>query len=152
MTSADATHGQLAIACGNRGCAALWRSVRDDQHAIEGAMLTTGGAVPGIVAARANDVAQPAITWNGDDYLMTWSAQEMGQANFDIQAAKLSASGNLLGNPTSITETDSDERSPAVSTAGSTRVFAYSRASTDSGDELYLRFDDDAPRRRSVRH
>jgi len=149
---ADATHDQLAIACGDRACAALWRSVRGDQYMIEGAMLTTGGAVAGIVAARATDVAQPAITWNGDAYLLTWSAREIGETNFDIQAALLSATGNLLGNTTSITETDSDERSPAVSTAGSTRVFAYSRTSTEAGDRLILRFDDDAPRRRSVRH
>ncbi|HMC22674.1 MAG TPA: hypothetical protein VKL19_12555, partial [Thermoanaerobaculia bacterium] len=150
--AADATQDQLTIACGTRACAALWRSVRGDQHAIEGAMLTTGGAVPGIVAARATDVAQPAIAWNGDAYLLTWSAQEIGEANFDIQAAQLSASGNLVGSPTSITETDNDERSPAVSTAGSTRVYAYSRTSTEAGDRLILRFDDDAPRRRSVRH
>jgi hypothetical protein len=79
-------------------------------------------------------------------------AQGTGEANFDIQAAQLSEYGNLLGNTTSITETDSDEKSPAVSTAGSTRVFAYSRASADGGDRLVLRFDDDGPRRRSVRH
>jgi len=82
--------------------------------------------------------AEPAITWNGDAYLLTWSAQEMGEANFDIQAVQLSVSGNPLGNTTSITETDSDESSPAVSTAGSTRVFAYSGASAEAGGRLYL--------------
>ena len=150
--AADGTHDQLAIACGSGSCAAVWRAIRGDEPSIDGAMLTTSGAVPGIVAARATGAAEPALTWNGTAYLVTWMAKDVGRVNFNIAAAQLSASGNLLGSPTSITTTDSDDSSPAVTTAGSLRVFAFSRSSSEAADRVYLRFDDDAPRRRSVRH
>ena len=150
--AADGTHDQLAVACGQRNCAVLWRTIGDDQNTIEGAVLTTGGAVSGIVAARDAEAAQPALTWNGDAYFVMWSTQDGGASTFGIHAEQLSASGNLIGNDQRITETDVRESAPAVSTAGSVRVLAFSRAADADVDRVYLRFDHDAPRNRSVRH
>ena len=147
----DETHEQLAIACGEGTCAALWRSFRAGESTIEGALLVSGAAVPLVIAPRASDAAEPALAWNGDGYEMTWSERETPDANRNIHAARLAASGNVVGNSMLIADSESDERFPAVSGAHAERIFAFSRASSEGGARLFLRFEDDAPRRRSVR-
>ena len=105
------------------------------------------GTVPGLVAARGTDVAQPALTPDGDGYLASWATA------LHIESTQLSASGNLIGSPIVIAETANAASSPAVLTAGTAHVFTFSRASKDAGDRVYLWFDEEnVPRKRSVRH
>lgn len=143
---------QLALGCGDRTCVALWRSVHIDGPAIDGALLTSGGVVPAIVTARAEAIAQPALTWNGESYLLTWTAREAGETVSNIHATHLSPSGNLLGPETNVTASENDERSPAVTMAGKQPVFAFSRGAKDAGDHLFLRLEGEGTRRRSARH
>ena len=148
---ADAAQDQLAIACGGGTCAALWRSVRTGESTIEGALLAGGAAVPVVMTGRASDAAEPALAWNGDGYVITWSEGETPEANRDIHAARMAASGNVVGNAMLIAHSDSNERFPAVSGAHSERIFAFSRATSEAGDRLFLQFESDAPRRRAVK-
>ena len=147
---ADGVHDQLTIACGDDHCGALWRATRGRESSIEGAVLTGGGPVSIRIPARSFDVAEPALVWNDGAYMMTWSERGAAAPNLDIHAVALAASGNLFGSPISIADSESDERFPAVSSAGGDRVFAFSRASDGSGARLFLRFENDPRRRRAI--
>lgn len=137
----------IALACGSGTCVALWRS----GPAIDGAMLTAGGVVPAVFTQRAASIEHPALAWNGRSYLLTWAEKAAGETNFDIHASELSASGNLIDaeGDHRVTESDTDEQSPAVTSVGTQPVFAFSRWN-DAGEQIYLRFADRPPRRRAA--
>jgi len=155
LASPDGQHDQVALACGDRTCVALWRSAAGEDSNIEGAMLTSGGVIPGIVAAHSAVATQPALAWNGTHYVLAWAARRRGETAFDIHYGELSSSGNLLGTANGqaahrITESDLDERAPSIASLGHSRLFAFSRAA-EEGDRIYLRFDGPQTRRRAAR-
>ena len=89
------------VAAGNDGFLVVW----DGRHTeeihdpdIHGALLTPDGRLPNprdlIVSSAAPMQADPALAWNGRDFLVVWTEQRQHR-EWDLYAARVSASGAI---------------------------------------------------------
>ncbi|MDI1448264.1 hypothetical protein [Polyangium sp. 6x1] len=105
-----------------------------------GAVLDPAGIA---VSVAPNAQTNPAVTFDGTDFLVAWSDERAPTAP-DIHAARVTAAGVVL-DPASLVlaATPSAERAPSVAFDGVRHIVTYSIASAESSDIAGLRLHTD---------
>ncbi|HUS17286.1 MAG TPA: S-layer homology domain-containing protein [Chloroflexia bacterium] len=149
---AGANQALPEVALGNGSYLVVWEDSRTNFTAINGITTPDGGepggqglrdifaarvgldgqpidTTPITIAQASGDQMQPAVAWNGQNWLIVWTTQRVASTAFtlDVLAARVSPAGVLLDPvPITIDGTDAvDEWSPAVASDGTNWVVLW---------------------------
>jgi hypothetical protein len=132
ISTAARLDGPIAVAFGGTNFLVAWQDFRsgvtDD---IYGTQVSTAGVVldpSGIaISTAANDQREPAIGFDGTNFLVTWDDSRAGLA--DIYAARVSTSGSVLDPAGLAISTAANEQlEPAVAFDGTNYLVAWGDA------------------------
>ncbi len=98
VSYSGATQGDPSLAYNGTDYLVAWEDSRNGSMDIYAARVTSSGTVldPGGIAVSTDGSAQypPAVTFNGDDYVIVWS--DYRNTNTDIYGARVSVTGTVL--------------------------------------------------------
>ncbi len=144
VTNAVDSQYEAAIASNGTDSLVTWRDERagffvDD---IYGARISSAGAVlnPGgiQIGSAANTQFEPAVAWNGTNYLVAWADDRAGTGYYDIYGTQVSSTGTVSSvSGTAISTASREQYAPAITSNGSDFYVAWHDHRSNVTYDLY---------------
>jgi hypothetical protein len=142
ISTAVRDQSQSAIAFDGTNYLVVWEDARGGSDwDIYGARVSTGGTVldPGGIAisTAARDQQDPAVVFDGTDYLVAWSDYRSGSGR-DIYGARVSVGGSVLDpGGIAISAAANDQTYPAIAFDGTNCLVVWHDMRSDTSWDIY---------------
>jgi hypothetical protein len=119
---------------GNRALVAWWDSTTLSNTSLAGRLIEADGSLPGpqfLIADANNDQRQPAVAWDGSQFVVAWmdfrEVQGVEHERADIYAARVGFDGNVLDpGGFQVTGGTNPEEYPDLAGSGDRMTIAFS--------------------------